>query len=168
MDIWVRGLHRWHKIEPELTFRFQQILAQQLMLEVESTPTGPLLLATTSLLGRVCLSPAGELRLSIAEAILAPLAHHNLEPRMCQNFLRILAYCRSVFHCLDIDFLAKFARIFTNWEDDGLTREALTLAQDLAYSILLDDQLELVTDSIALLGRHPAEAQRLHKLLQNC
>lgn len=31
------GLQRWHNIEPELTFRFQQILAQQLMLEVEST-----------------------------------------------------------------------------------------------------------------------------------
>jgi hypothetical protein len=100
LNIWVRGLHRWHNIEPELTFRFQQILAQQLMLEVESTPTGPLLLATTSLLGRVCLSRAGELRLSIAEAILAPLAHHNLEPRMCQNLLRILAYCRSVFTVL--------------------------------------------------------------------
>jgi hypothetical protein len=36
----------------------------------------------------------------------------------------ILPLC---LHCLGIDFLAKFARIFTNWKDDGLTPGILDL-----------------------------------------
>ena len=99
LNIWVRGFTDGTTSSLNLSFVSSRSLHSSLCSKW-SQPTGPLLLATTSLLVRVCLSPAGELRLSIAEAILAPLAHHNLEPRMCQNLLIILAYCRSVFTVL--------------------------------------------------------------------
>eukprot|EP00438_Fugacium_kawagutii_P018493 Skav225891 [mRNA] locus=scaffold1460:162904:163551:- [translate_table: standard] len=110
--IWFNGLHTWHRLCPQMTLRYLEIIMQLYGATAAQVPR--------FLLWRLMASGIRQFRLPMAKGLLPALCSEDLERHVYKDALRALNSCRSVFHHLTPNFAAELFESVTSRTDEEL------------------------------------------------